>query len=334
MSAHIETASFQRPLISLGRRLRSLLGEGAVIAALIFVGMLLLYMVLQPRAASVGQLEDQLANSLPLILAAVGGTFVVLTRGFDLSVAGVISLTNVLVASFTPDGPAGLLWAVVMVSAAGMCVGAVNGFLVAFLRLPPIACTLATMIITGGVALLLMNAPGGYVPYEVSELFFSHIGPLPISLLTVLLVWALWALLKRTDWGVGLYAVGADETASQLAGVATTRVKFFAYCVAGAFYGLAGLALCGISASGDPNGGANFLLPIFAAIAIGGVSFAGGRGGVVGAMLGALIIMLVQKFLFSLGVSSFYTGIGQGALMIVAALIGVLSGHFARSRAE
>jgi ribose transport system permease protein len=83
--------------------------------------------------------------------------------------------------------------------------------------------------------------------------------------------------------------------------------------------------------SGDPTAGNSFLLQVFAAIAIGGTSFAGGRGGVVGTILGALILMLVQKLLFSLGVSSFYTGIGQGTLMIAAVLVGAFSAHIAKS---
>jgi ribose transport system permease protein len=310
---------------------RAIFGNGAAIAAILYLVMFVLYLALLPGARSYSHFQDQLANSLPLVLAAVGGTFVVLTRGFDLSVAGVVSLANVLVATYSMKGTGGILLAALMVCAVGLIVGAVNGILIAYLRLQPIACTLATMIITSGIALLIMDAPGGNVPSAIGNLLFERFGPISMPMITLGLVILVWAVIKRTDWGVGLYAVGADETASHLAGIATAGVKVRAYCVAGMFYGLAGLALSSVTVSGDPTAGNSFLLQVFAAIAIGGTSFAGGRGGVVGTILGALVLMLVQKLLFSLGVSSFYTGIGQGVLMIAAVLVGAFSAHIANS---
>jgi ribose transport system permease protein len=139
-------------------------------------------------------------------------------------------------------------------------------------------------------------------------------------------------VIRRTDWGVALYAVGADETAAALAGVPTNRVKFLAYCLAGVFYGLAGYMLSALTATGNPNAGNSYLLLMFAAIAIGGTSSSGGRGGVLGSMIGAATLTLLQKVLFSAGVSSFYTGIFQGVVMIGAVLVAALSAHLAQAR--
>ena len=139
-----------------------------------------------------------------------------------------------------------------------------------------------------------------------------------------------WAAIRRTDWGVALYAVGADEGAAALAGISTRRTKLRAYCLAGVLYGLAGYMLTALTATGDPNAGAPYLILTYAAIAIGGTSFGGGRGGLVGSMIGALTLGLLQKVLFSLGVLSFYTGIAQGVVMILAVFIGTLSERAAR----
>jgi ribose transport system permease protein len=208
-----------------------------------------------------------------------------------------------------------------------------NGILVAYVRLQSIASTLATMIVASGVALLVLDAPGGNVPDFVSDdLTDVLFGRIPVAALIALGAVLVWMGLRRTDWGVALYAVGADETAAGLAGIPTRRVIFLAYCAAGVFYGLSGYMLSALTATGNPNAGNSYLLLTFAAIAIGGTSFGGGRGGLVGAMLGAATLTLLQKVLFSAGVSSFYTGIFQGVVMIVAVLIAALSARFAGGR--
>lgn len=310
-----------------------LLGNGAVIVAIIYVVLFVIFAATQSDALSVTGVTDLFNNALPLALAAAGGTLVVLTRGFDLSVAGVIALTNVLMATQLPDGPAGALLGVAIAAGTGLVVGAVNGWLVAYMNLQSIASTLATMIVCSGLALLVLDAPGGNVPDAITYGMTDTVaGVVPVAALVALAVVLVWLALRRTNWGVSLYAVGADETAAALAGIATQRVKFLAYCVAGIFYGLAGFMLSGLTATGNPNGGNSYLLLMFAAIAIGGTSFSGGRGGMVASMIGAATLTLLQKVLFSAGVSSFYTGIFQGIVMILAVLIGAATARLAKGR--
>jgi len=312
---------------------RRLLGNGTLIVAAIYLLLLAVFAARQPGALSDSSVTDLFNNALPLALAAAGGTLVVLTRGFDLSVAGVVALTNVLMATQVGDGAGGALEGLAMVVGVGLVVGAVNGYLVAYVRLQSIASTLATMIVTSGLALLVLDAPGGNVPDFVSYGLTDVVaGGIPVAALIALGVVALWLVLRRTDWGVALYAVGADETAAGLAGIPTRRVKFLAYCLAGVFFGLSGYMLSALTATGNPNAGNAYLLLTFAAIAIGGTSFSGGRGGLVGAMIGAATLTLLQKVLFSAGVSSFYTGIFQGLVMILAVLIAAISERLARGR--
>jgi ribose transport system permease protein len=307
-----------------------LLGSGAVMVTVIYLLLLLVYSLCQKNALSMTQFSDQLSNGLPLALGAAGGTLVVLMRGFDLSVAGVIALADVLTATQAGDGQLGALLCLAMVVGTGLLVGAVNGFLVAYVGLQSIACTLATMIICSGVALLVLDAPGGNVPDFISDNLTGTLLGVPVPLIIALVVLLGWVILRKTNWGVGLYALGADETAARLAGVPVRRVKFLAFCAAGALYGVAGMMLAAATSNGDPGAGTSYLLLVFAAIAIGGTTFTGGRGGLLGSMIGAATLMLLQKVLFSLGVSSFYTGIGQGLIMIAAVLIAALSARLAR----
>jgi ribose transport system permease protein len=157
-------------------------------------------------------------------------------------------------------------------------------------------------------------------------------GMVPVAALVAVAVALLWLAIRRTDWGVSLYALGADETAAELAGISTRRVRMTAFCVAGMFYGLAGYALSALTASGDPNAGSSYLISVFSAIAIGGVAFSGGRGGLIGAMIGAATLTLLFKVLFSIGVLSFTTGIAQGMVMILAVFLGTQAARVAQLR--
>ncbi|QYD71955.1 ABC transporter permease [Paraburkholderia edwinii] len=303
---------------------RRALGDGTTVIIAILAVLTAIFAATQSDALSPSVLTDILNNSLPLALAAAGGTLVVLTRGFDLSVAGVVSLTNVLVAVHGGSGPWGALQGAAIAVAAGAAVGAINGYLVAYWNLQSIALTLATMIVCSGVTLLILDAPGGDVSDFMTYTMTDRIGgAVPVALAIAVAVFALWRVLRRTDWGVGLYGTGADESAALLAGVPVRRVKLVAYVLAGVCYGLAGFMLTALTSTGTPNAGDPYLLLVFAAIALGGTSFAGGRGGVAGSMLGALTLTLLQKVLFSTGVSSFYTGIFQGVVMIAAVVVAV-----------
>ena len=316
------------------RRLPNLkvLAESALLIVLIYAVMAVVYVSVQPSALSPYAIEALLNNSLPLMLAAAGATFVILQGGFDLSVAGIISLVNVVIAVMPVDGPLGALANLGVALSIGIAVGAVNGFLVAGLRIQAIAATLATMIVCQGAALLILGAPGGYVPdFMVYDLTGSVFG-VPVALVIILAVIALWSLYRRTDAGRNLLAVGQDRKAAGLSGINVERTEFFSFVWAGAFYALAAYMLAAQTSTGSPSAGEPFLLLSFAAVALGGTAFGGGRGGVTASLFGAATLTLMQKVLFALGVSSFYTGVIQGLIMILAVLFAAAVRYAVRSR--
>lgn len=299
------------------------LTSGAAIVTLLYIVLYALYAMWEPRALSSYTFTNLINNAAPLAIAAAGETLVVLSRGFDLSVAGVVSLTNVFMAVRPMEGPGGALLSLLGCCAIGAAVGTVNGWLVAVLRLQTIAATLGTMIVCQGLALVVLDAPGGMVADWVSyELTGTLFGVVPVAGLIIAAVALLWLVFLRTNTGIGIYAVGADEQAAMLSGVSVTRVRFAAFVGAGMLYGVAGFMLSAQTATGNPNAGAPFLMLVFAAVALGGTSLSGGRGGLIGSIVGAGCLMLLQKVLFSGGVSSFYTGIFQGFVLILAILFG------------
>jgi ribose transport system permease protein len=301
------------------RRASAMLTNGTVLVAILYVLLFVANVAMQSKALNISSVTNLVNNAAPLAIASAGQALIVISKGFDLSVAGVISLTNVLIAAYPVPGPFGALFALVIALLVGALVGLVNGFLVVTLRMQSIAATLGTMIITQGLALVIMDAPNGTVADWLADQLTARIfGYIPVAGLVVLAVVGLWMLFLRTDTAVGLYAIGMDESAASLSGVPTQAVRFKTFIGAGMLYGLAGFMLSAQTATGNPNAGTPFLMLTFAAVSLGGVLFSGGKGSPVGAMIGAATLMLLQKVLFSGGVSSFYTGIFQGAVLIAA----------------
>lgn len=300
--------------------LRSL-AESSFLIIAIYLIMAIVYVTVQPNSLSYFSIESLFNNSLPLMLAAAGATFVILQGGFDLSLAGIIGLANVLVAVFPFSGPEGALLNLAMAVGIGLIVGAINGYVVAYLRIQAIAATLATMIICKGVALLILKSPGGQVSdFMTYDLTGSLFGIIPVALTIALIIIAFWFVFRSTNTGRALISVGQDETAASLSGINVAKTRFISFLWAGAFYGTAGYMLAAQTATGNPNAGDPFLLLSFAAVALGGTAFGGGRGGITASIFGAATLMLMQKVMFAVGVSSFYTGVIQGFIMILAVL--------------
>ena len=292
--------------------------SGAGMAAILYVALYIAYAIVEKSALSAYAFNDLVNNAAPLAMAAAGGTFIVLIRGFDLSVAGVISLVNVVLATYPLEGPGGAVASLGISLAIGCSVGLLNGILVAYGGFQAVAVTLATMIMTLGLSLVVLDAPGGHVADWLSENLTDTIAGFPASGLVLAIVVALWLIIRRTDFGISLYAVGQDDHAASLSGIKVKRTRCFAFVIAGGLYALAGYMLSAQTATGNPTSGNSLLLLTFAAIALGGTSFRGGVGGLTGSIIGAASLMLLQKLLFSMGAQSFYIGLLQGLVMILA----------------
>lgn len=319
---------------TIGSHVSRLAANGAVVIGIVYALMLVAYAA-NVSSLTVYSFNNIINAAIPLALAAVGQTLIVLIGGFDLSVAGVVSITNVVLALFPMEGPMGALASLFIAVLIGVSVGIVNGLLVAYLKIQAIAATLGTMIVCQGIALLLLDAPGGWVAewivYELTGVVWGYV---PVGVFILLAAILAWVVLKRTRFGTYLYAVGQDANAAALSGIDTRLVKFKAFCVAGAFYGAAGFMLSAQTSTGDPNSGEPILLLSFAAVAIGGTAFGGGLGGAIGSIIGALVLTLMQRMLFALGVSSFYTGLFQALVMVIAVIFAAVLHRLAMRNLE
>lgn len=307
---------------ALGGTLGRLLRSGTFRAAVVFAIFLIGWAVNQLGGLNLFLINSWLVLSLPLVIASIGVTLVIFTRQFDLSAAGVVTLTNVLMATWLSEMN---VWLAVLIAIGiGAAVGAVNALFVVVGKLSAIAVTLATLIILNGLALVILPTPGGRVSPDLVD---ALTGPLvvPRSLIIILVLAAAWLVFRRTRLGIYLFAVGQDAEAVRLSGVSVVPVRFAAFTIAGALYALAGVVLAAAIQTGDAAVGSSYLLSTFAAIAIGGTAFIGGSGSVIGTILGALTLTVIPKFLFVVGISGWVQQIFTGALIIAAVLVGAIS---------
>ena len=304
--------------------IRKMAGGGATAASALLCVMFEIYALHEPSALSLFGIGNLLNNTVVLALAAMGLTLVVLCGELDLSGPGVIAIANVVVAT-TSTGTLGTGGSLAAVLAIGAAVGCVNGFLVAYLKLQSLAVSLGTLIGCQGIALLVLPAPGGEVSDAIVNTLSGDFFGIPAPAIVLALVGGLWVLLKHSRMGIWLYAVGTDEQASHLSGLNVQATKLFAFAVSGMCYAMAGYVYCAEIGSGDPRISDSFLLFMYAAVAIGGTSLNGGRGGVIGTLVGAGVLTILQKMLFALGVADFYTNIFNGIIMILAIFFGQLS---------
>ncbi len=288
---------------------------------LVFVGLLAILIVLKGRFNGF-DMRALSVNALPLVLLALAEFMVILTRGIDLSLGPVASVSGALMATFVTDNP---LLGIALPLLAGLAAGLLNGVLVVGLGLPPIIVTLATMSIWQGIALVVLPNPGGTVPGGFQDMLMGGFSSPTIGLLT-LIVWTLlvsWLLSAR--FGLSLRAVGSDEQAAAMSGVRVARTKIGAYAVAGVLAAIGGMYLAVAMSSGSPVVGDGYILTAITAVVIGGVPLVGGRGSALAVVMGALILTIINSLLYFAQVSSFYQSLISGLILLV--VVGTAGGR-------
>jgi len=328
----VTTVTANGPVRSRGFRLGR--HQGVIVALAVFIALMAVNALMSHGGISYFDVSSLSTGGAPLAIAATGQTLVILTGGFDLSAGAVISLVNVVLAANMQDAPSSILvWSLIGVGV-GMVTGAFNGFFIAFFRLQPIVVTLSTMFIVQGVTLLVMDKPGGMIPAGLSNALAQDAIPnlVPMALVLLAILILLWLWLKGTRFGTAVYAIGSDMEAARARGIAVPWTQFLVYVLAGGCYGFAGVFVSAQTGAGDPLVGNSMLLQIFGAVVVGGTRLGGGRGGCVGSMLGAYILMVVVNILLVLNVSAYYSTIVEGCILILAVLAGAISRHSRAAR--
>jgi ribose transport system permease protein len=302
-------------------------GDIAIRYAMVIVMILVIcfFLYRSARFGTVENLNTILVAAAPFALIALGQTLVILTGGIDLSVGSVIAAAAVfgsLTAKAFPDQ----IWlAVVTGMVVGFIAGAINGFVVAVMKVPPFIATLGMLTLASGVAYVAGNgAPVTGLPDDFDRIANAQIFglTLPVILMIVGIV-GLAIIMRRTAWGMRVYAIGGNPVAARIAGIKVNRVVFSVYAISGVLAGISGVMLASRVTLGAPNLGDGYELDAIAAVVIGGASLLGGRGSIWGTALGLLLIQTLNNGLDILTVPAYWQNVIKGILIVAAVAVDV-----------
>jgi ribose transport system permease protein len=282
--------------------------------------------LIQPNYGVTG-IQGLGTSVMPLGLASVGQAIVVISGGIDLSIGAMMAFTGVVAAALMEGRSEEFgIAVVVFVLLLGCLVGAVNGTLVVLTKVPDIVVTLAMSFVWGGAALLVLKTPGGSSTVWLKELVKGALVSEWIpkaAVVLVVIVALIWIPLRRSRLGLSMYAVGGNPLAAFRSGVSIGRTKILAYTVLGLFAALGGLSITGSTGIGTPTAGPYTLMSV-AAVVLGGVSLAGGRGGVFGPLVGVVILQLIRTDMTFLNIDTNMAVVVQGLILIGVVMVGGL----------
>jgi len=258
-------------------------------------------------------------------LIAFGMTFVILTGGIDLSVGSILALSSALTAGLLGSGMPVTL-AILISLILGCILGVMNGLLISYGKLAPFIVTLATMTIFRGATLVYTN--GNPITKGLSDTFlFQFLGqgyivgiPFPVIIMFIVFI-VLYVLLHKTAFGKSVYAIGGNEKAAYISGVKLNKVKIIIYSISGIMASISGLIITSRLSSAQPTAGASYEMDAIAAVVLGGTSLSGGKGRILGTLIGALIIGVLNNGLNIIGVSAFWQQVVKGVVILIAVLI-------------
>jgi len=290
--------------------------------------LLIINVLLNPARFAPAAWGATIGLAAPLVAASIAATPAILggRGGIDVSVGPLMGFVNAIIvqALIADAGISSPLAVIPAALAVGVLAGALNGALAAFVRIQPIVATLGTYLLFSGLTLTIVPAPTGTVPPWIQSLS----GQLSIVPLAALII--AWLAIKQLPYYDQLMAVGSDDRASYTAGVPVAWVRFLSYCLTGLFASVAGLLLTALIGSADPNVGGGFTLLSISAVALGGVSLAGGRGGLLAAVVGAADIFLLQSALTYFNVSTFVLQIAYGLILVASISLNGMTAMFER----
>ena len=292
--------------------------------AVLLAALLLATKLIQPGFGASG-LDSLARAALPFALATVGMAIVILAGGIDLSIAAMMAVASVtgavLMQGATDAQSVAVVFGVLLL---GLAMGAINGLLITVSKVPDIVVTLAMLFVWQGVALLILNAPGGAAAAWLRALSTGTILGLPRAIVFLALVTALiWLPIRRSRLGLRLYAIGSDPLAAFRSGVPVGQTRIIAYALCGLFAALGGLSVSMGTGIGEPIPGP-YLLASVAAVVLGGVVLGGGRGSLLGPILAVFILRTVRMDLTLLSVDPNVAAIVEGTIMVAVVMFGAV----------
>lgn len=312
--------------------------KGTLLAAALFVIMFVIYVSNHPAGFTSNVVQTASNKATLLAFVAMAQCFVVITAGIDLSAGMILILCNCLASWLVVGSPFETGIGIIAVMLTGLACGLLNGVIIVFGRLQPIVATIATSAVFFGLALLLRPTPGGSINEDLADVFTSKLlGIFPTSLIVLALtILIIWVPFSRSVLGRAAYAAGSSENAAYMSGMPIKRARLAAYALGGLLSAIGGLYLTFFSYTGEAAlaSGNAYTLYSIAAVVLGGVSLAGGRGSALGAVFGALAFRTIGDLLFVFDLDPLWQPLFQGIVLIAAISIGCIGLGRVRNRLE
>jgi ribose/xylose/arabinose/galactoside ABC-type transport system permease subunit len=288
---------------------------------LALAALIVTFALLSDRFATVANGTNILRQISAVVIVGAPVTLLMVSRGFDLSVGGVVALSGIVAASLASQIPLPL--AFIVGSSMGLLIGVVNGILTVKIGVNPVIATLGTLYVARGGGLLFTGGSNiDRVPPGYNFLGGGYVGPVPVPVLVMTIVVLVFVVLERkTLLGRFAVAVGSNPGAAYLSGVPVALTQFALFALSGLMAGLAGVMLSSRLSAGVPTLGIGFEFDVIVATILGGTSLAGGEGTVLGMVLGAVIVGVLNNGLNLLGVQSFWQVVTQGIVLVIAVAI-------------
>ena len=310
--------------------------QGWVVGVAVLLGVLVFWRYSQIPAFGPFEVRGIVAGTMTLALLAMAQTVIVISGGIDLSVGAMMVLANCIAARLMLDQDLGPVVLIALgVVAVAMLLSGLIGLVAVVSGVPDIVVTLAASFILAGLALVVLDGPGGGTNPRFQELIVGGFDqPLPSLLWLAGLLALVWLPFKRSRLGIATYAVGSDRAAAFLSGVRVGRTRVIAYVLGGFFSGMAGVVTTAFTGSGEPRAsiGATATLTSVAAVVLGGVALMGGSGTLLGPVLAAFCLSLIPALMLGLGWDPNYAEVARGIIIIVVVMIGGLVQVPRRSR--
>jgi ribose transport system permease protein len=276
-------------------------------------------MVVSEKFGTTSNAVNILEQATPLAIVSLGQTLVIITGGIDLSVGSMVSLASVLLSGITAGDATMMYVALATILVAGVLVGFMNAGASIYLGVHPLVVTLGTGAILQGVTLLYTQTPIGKMPKGFDELAYGRVLGLPIGAVFTIAAFLLTALfMRKVPLGRYIYATGDDALGAQLMGLPRNKVLFVAYGFCGLMASVAAIFLVARLGAGQPYTGQNLTLTSITPVVVGGTLLSGGRGGVIGTLMGVYLVSLLNNLLNFMSLSTHYQLIVQGLIVIIA----------------
>jgi ribose transport system permease protein len=320
-------------LSEIGARIKNISGMGTLIPLCIICFVITVF---RPHFLTMSNLCNVLRQASIYAIMGVGMTFVIIAGGIDLSVGSVLALSTVVIGYTLNNGAGNMYLAMLLGVLTGALVGLINGVIISFINIPPFIVTLGTMNIARGVTLLITNAaqvPADYEPFRVLGTGYWLGIPIPVYLFIIIGMIGAF-ILSNTATGRYVFALGSNEEAARLSGVKIIWNKIKIYTICGITVGLAAVIYLSRLGAAQPTAGNGYELQAIAAVVIGGTSMTGGEGGMLGTLLGAIIVAVINNGLVLLNVATYYQWVVLGAIIVIAVGLDITLKNMAAKRDE